>query len=217
MSHTNSNITRRTDSKYDNHYDEYNNDITYTLDNSDSNYLTNERSEPTTSESVVRQKHKSKKKNKKKREQNPNDSCNRNPDDKCDEFDCKINPHASIHLKKIIELLLCIIENIKLIISLACLVQCDNVITKVRVQLCDMYECLLEIMACKTNYYLVKCLRPQFKKYYKIICKIHKCKAKDEVIYEVYDKINCKQIDILKALKCYQDNLNESSFKSIKI
>jgi len=101
------------------------------------------------------------------------------------------NPHYTYNLKKIIEFIGCINENILLINSLMALSHCKDIVKKLISRTLTLYKKLLKHISCNKNYYFIKCFKPKFVDFRKKVCKMDNKKLKGDdydKLYKIYEK-----------------------------
>ena len=119
-----------------------------------------------------------------------------------------INARYTYNLKKIIQIISCINENIILINSLMTLSYCNDITEKMIGKILSLYKKLLKYIRCSKNYYFVKCFDSKFLDFKDKICKMVD-KELDGCDYDVLYKIYQKQKEIFDILNRYKNRVEK--------
>lgn len=134
-------------------------------------------------------------------------NCNNNCDFNVFETSNKMS-HICDHIKKAIEVLKKIIDNIAMVLTIICLTDCQG--STIQIILCEileLYDCLLGELRCGINSLVLPAYVPIFEKYKRIVTKIKACKYDKIKSGELLVKINKNQCQILKVLMIHQNTL----------
>jgi hypothetical protein len=130
-------------------------------------------------------------------------------------IECQDKYHTIKHLKCIVDILQCIIENIKLILSLFCLLEHDNIICGILKSIYNSYKKIIFHIYCNNEDQFLKILFPTFYEFRKNIERIYHCKIDKIPGLNLLTKMNKTNSDILNSMHNYLKVLSKNQLDKI--
>lgn len=117
-----------------------------------------------------------------------------------------------IQINKIIKLLTCITENIKLIITFICLT--NFIEDKILKDTLTMYKDLLRYLNKIEHDHFIKNFICKFSEHFEVLQHISNCKVSNDEIYNTLSKFSNNYVDILQLLNIHKIKIVEKSYNN---